>query len=178
MRGAYWAPGNVPSLDVASLGMPEIQWAGYCADIFRKTRFYRLNPRPEMLGGPSESSADRKRRKRAEAEEAKRNPPPPVDDGGDFDPFNQDPFAGPPPAPAPKPMPMFVLADPAHENLVYFEQGGTLMLDLLEATGKVEVTWFNPRTGEASSPMQITGGAYTTFNAPDANDWVLYVSRL
>jgi hypothetical protein len=132
-----------------------------------------------MLGGPTESPAERRRRKRAEAEAAKKNPPPVEDVPIDIDPFDPDPFANLPPIPAPKPPPpTFVLADPAREYLVYFEQGGTLLLDLLEATGKVQVTWFNPRTGEASSTKQIVGGAYTTFTAPDTNDWVLYVSRM
>ena len=180
MRGAYWAPGAVLAPEVSALNAPEVQWAAYCADIFRRTRFYRLTPRQEMLGGPSESAADKRRRKKAEAAEAKLNPPP-VDDTlpFDFDPFDPDPFAKLPPLPVPKPVPpMFVLADPAREYLVYFELGGSLLLDLLEATGKVQVTWFNPRTGEASPTKQIVGGAYTTFTAPDANDWVLYVSRL
>ena len=179
MKGAYYAPGIVPKMDPTELNAPELQWAVYCGDIFRKTRFYRLDPRQEMLGGPTESPADRRRRKRAEAEAAKKNPPPVEDNPVDFDPFDPDPFANLPPLPAPKPvLPTFVLADPAREYLVYFEQGGSLLLDLLEATGKVQVTWFNPRTGAASPTKQITGGAYTPFTAPDANDWVLYVSRL
>ena len=178
MRGAYWAPGNVPTLDVSSLSAPEIQWAAYCADLFRRTRFQRLSPRPEMLGGPTESAADRRRRKKAEASAAKANPPP-TEAPEDFDPFDPDAFGDLPPVPpAPKPPPMFVMADPAREYLVYFEQGGTILLDLLEATGKVQVTWFNPRTGEYSPAKQILGGAYVSFSAPDANDWVLYVSRL
>lgn len=179
MRGAYWSPANVNSADPNALNSVELKWAGHCADLFRHTRYYRLAPRPEMLGGPSESSADRKRRKKAEAAEARLKPPPPVDDAAlDLDPFDTDPFDALPPAPVPKPTPMFVLADPAREYVVYFEEGGSLLLDLLEATGKVDTTWFNPRTGEYSTTKQIMGGAYTSFTAPDANDWVLYVSRL
>jgi hypothetical protein len=179
MRGAYWAPGVVPAVDPAALNAPEIQWAAYCANLFSKTRFYRLNPRPDMLGGPAESAADRRRRKKAEAAAPKVAPPPDVGDlGDDFDPFDPDPFAALPPLPVPKPTPMFVLADPAREYVVYFEEGGSLLLDLLEATGKVQVTWFNPRTGEFSPTKQIVGGAYTQFTAPDTKDWVLYVARL
>ena len=178
MRGAYWSPGTVPSTNPSALNAPEIQWAAYCADIFRATRFYRLTPHPEMLGGPTESPGDRKRRKRAEAAAAKLNPPPADEQPLDFDPFNPDPFGDLPIAPAPKPTPMFVLADPAREYLIYFEEGGTLLLDLLEATGKVQATWCNPRTGEIGKPREMMGGAYTSFTAPDAKDWVLYVSRL
>ena len=178
MRGAYWSPGVVPSADPASLNAPEIQWAAYCGDLFRKTRFYRLTPRPDMLGGPTESSADKRRRKKAEAAATKANPPPVDALPLDFDPFDPDPFGSLPAAPAPKPTPMFVLADPAREYLVYFEEGGSLLLDLLEATGKVEITWFNPRTGVSSPIKQVVGGSYMQFTAPDNNDWVLYVARL
>ncbi|HLJ56691.1 MAG TPA: DUF5060 domain-containing protein [Chthonomonadaceae bacterium] len=176
MRGAYYAPGTVPTLEPDSLNAPDLQYAAYCAALFRRTRFYRLVPREDMLGGPAESAADKRRRKRAEAAAAVKTPPPTVDPA-DIDPFAADPFANVPAPVAPSAPPTFVLADPAREYVVYFEQGGTLLLDLLEATGKVQVTWFNPRTGVFSASMQIEGGAYSPFTAPDTNDWVLYVSR-
>jgi hypothetical protein len=180
MRGVYWSPGAIPTPDPASLNAPGIQYARYCAALFRRTRFYRLTPRPDMLGGPAESAADRRRRKKAEAEAARRNPPTEDDPllQGDFDPFDPDALAPPLAPPPPKPTRTFVLADPAREYVVYFEEGGTLLLDLLEATGRIQVTWFNPRTGEFGATKQIFGGDYVSFTAPDTNDWVLYVSRL
>ena len=72
---------------------------------------------------------------------------------------------------------MFVLADPSHEYVIYFEHGGTATLDLLEATGHVKVMWLNPRTGESQESPSIIGGSYRSFIAPDSKDWVLYLSR-
>ena len=55
MRGAYWAPGVVPTAEPSALNAPEIKWAAYCADLFRRTRFNRLTPRPEPPTVPAAS---------------------------------------------------------------------------------------------------------------------------
>src|SRR5579884_1027874 len=64
MRGGYWvatADPNVPN-------SPEVQAAAACGRFFQQTRFWRLMPRPEMLGGRDESDSDKRRRERAEEE--------------------------------------------------------------------------------------------------------------
>ena len=203
MRGAYWAGGVSPAIAGAvALNSPEIKAAAACADLFRKTRFSRLEPHQEMLGGPEESPADRRRRKKAEAEAARLKAlTAPASDATSKPPAAQD--AQPPtkdkkaltgpdtaakdtdgqakssdaPTKAVTPSPVFVLADPAWEYVIYFENGGTVMLDLLEATGHIKVLWLNPRTGEYSPEQRVLGGAYSTFTAPNSSDWVLYLSR-
>ena len=108
-------------------------------------------------------------------------PPPFSGFSGDVD-DNGDPvfnFSAQPPAVAKKPTPgaIYVLADPGWEYVVYFSSGGSVTLDLLEASSTLRQSWFNPRTGEYASQDTIKGGVYKTFTAPDANDWVLMLSR-
>ena len=99
---------------------------------------------------------------------------------GEFD-ENGDPvFATPNPAAIAKkatPGAIYVLADPGWEYVVYFGSGGSVTLDLLESIGTLRMSWFNPRTGEFASEDTMKGGIYKTFTAPDANDWVLLLSR-
>ncbi len=98
-----------------------------------------------------------------------------VDENGDPL-FN---FPAQPSVAAKKPTPgaIYVLADPGWEYVVYFSSGGSVTLDLLEASSTLRQSWFNPRTGEYASQDTLKGGIYKTFTAPDANDWVLMLSR-
>jgi hypothetical protein len=155
MSGAYPVtslPGGKAFRAADSLGAQ-----GYCAQFFRQTRFWRLEPHPEMLGRPEDDSRASRRRKRAEAEARKR--------------ANLNPEAAPPP------MPIYVLADPSWEYAVYFTGGGDITLDLVEAVGRLRSAWFNPRTGKFENERVISGGDYVSFVAPDTQDWVLYISR-
>lgn len=68
-----------------------------------------------------------------------------------------------------------VLANPGWYYVVYFPEGGEVKLDLLEATGKLQAIWFNPRTGTFSNTFQFTGGTQRVFQAPDTQDWVLLI---
>ena len=151
MRGGYW----VANLD-GGLNSPAVQLATECATLFGKTRFWRLQPHPEMLQGPQESPFEKRRRKKAEATE---KAVPPTSD--------KKPPTGP----------IYVLADPSWEYVVYFTQGGSITLDLLEATGTVHFAWYNPRTHTSIQEGDMLGGDYRTFQAPDSEDWVLSLSR-
>ncbi len=82
----------------------------------------------------------------------------------------KDPNAPPPAA--------LVLADPSREYVLYFRKGGFVTIDLLEATGRIKVTWLNLTTGESREDAEIIGGSYHAFAAPDGADWVLYLKRL
>jgi hypothetical protein len=170
MNGGYWAGefGNGPAV----IDRPETRWEAYSGRLFEKTRFWRLAPHNEMLGGNQESAFERRRRHQAEVDAAHAA-------------ANQDAAKGIETAPdgssgsdvKPTAGPIYVLADPGWEYVVYFQRGGMLTLDLLEATGKISYVWFNPRTGEFSGSDTVMGGAFRTFRAPDNNDWTLYISR-
>ncbi len=163
LRGGYWS-GNLPV--TTPLSNLELKMETDCAKFFRQTRWWRLEPHPEMLTGKEETPAEHRRRRKAEednikaAEEAGM-PVPPTSAG------ETKSLKGP----------SFLLADPGHEYVVYLEKGGYVTLDLLEATGHIRFTWFNPRTGEFQEQPPVLGGGYSTFIAPDKEDWILYLSR-
>jgi hypothetical protein len=54
------------------------------------------------------------------------------------------------------------------EYVIYLDGGGSTTVSGLP--GSFTATWFNPRTGTSSA---ASGGP--TFNAPDGNDWALYI---
>jgi len=136
---------------------PEI--VANAAKFFNQTRFWRLEPHPELLGGPLEDEAMRRRRKRIQLENAQ----------------NKKGTVSVPPAKADGPI--YLLADRAREYVVYFSKGGSVLLDLMEATGKIQMRWFDPRTGKFTTEETLMGGEYHTFTAPDTNDWVLHLTR-
>ncbi len=180
-KNAYWVSDAEPGLTSnPDAETPSTRYLAYAAALFKRTHFSELEPHAEMLGGRTESPADQRRRKRAEAAAGIASPTTP--------PTGTVPTTGailiPPP-----PTSIFVLAHTGWEYIVYFEHGGSVTLDLLEATGQVRLFWFNPRTGEyadaqgkaissaLADQQYIIGGAFRTFVAPDANDWVLYLTR-
>ena len=168
MSGAYWVGGDLTSLESAKR----------MAQFFAETRFARLSPHPEMLGGDFESATDRKRRRRAEAEilKAKAVKSGVSNSSGDDSSKSVTPVEEGVPE-IKKQTSLYILADPGREYVVYFEHGGSVLLDLLEATGRIKVSWFNPKTGVSSPVNQIYGGKFLDFVAPDENDWVLHLNR-
>lgn len=167
MRGGFWAGSETLHADgTSALESTETQMAAACARFFQKTRFWRLAPHQEFLGGPQEDPNLRRRRKKLESEDLRQRP----GVGGAM----RDAV---PPEPPPPDGPIYLLADPAWEYVVYFTRGGGVMLDLLEATGRMRMAWFNPRTGQFATDEMTMGGQYKVFTAPDNNDWVLYLSR-
>ncbi|HKV25953.1 MAG TPA: IPT/TIG domain-containing protein [Candidatus Acidoferrum sp.] len=61
------------------------------------------------------------------------------------------------------------------EYLVYAPNGGNITLNLSNTTRLMNVEWFNPATGTASSGGTVTGGSTLTFTPPFSSDAVLYV---
>ena len=184
MRDGYWVGNADSSMAVDS---PNFKMAADCAAFFRQTKWWRLDPHPEMLTGKEESPAERRRRQKVEADAFKER------QGGDAAPSGesafsgrngQSPFPNQPPFPGQgpgrnrrPPAPQFLLADPGKEYVAYLERGGHITLDLIDAPGRVKFVWFNPRTGKSLQQPDQEGGDYTVFTAPDNEDWVLYLSR-
>ncbi len=68
------------------------------------------------------------------------------------------------------------LADPGNCYVVYLPQGGCVTLHLAE--GEYHAIWFNPRDGKRlDGKIPASGGLWTSPPAPDAEDWVLLMSR-
>ena len=65
--------------------------------------------------------------------------------------------------------------------VVYLKNGGETELDLREAKGKFELSWFNPRNGQFTGKSQsVKGGGQVSIESPPADsgqDWVALVRR-
>ena len=163
MRNGYWV-GSANS--ASSAENPEFKMEADCATFFRQTKWWRLAPHPEMLTGKEETPAERRRRKKTEEAAL-------AAAGHGLPSDSALPLAN-----AGKPSgPLFLLADPGKEYVAYLERGGYMTLDLIDMPGHVRFVWFNPRTGKSQEQPDVEGGDYTTFVAPDNEDWVLSLSR-
>jgi hypothetical protein len=62
--------------------------------------------------------------------------------------------------------------------LVYALRGGPFNLDLSEVTGTYRARWFDPRTGALIRLDRgaVSGGGVVEFDAPDDQDWALWLS--
>jgi len=71
------------------------------------------------------------------------------------------------------------LANPGYTYLVYALKGGTIALDLSDARETFTAKWLDPRTGELrkAGNGQVKGGQVVQFNAPDREDWALWLSQ-
>ncbi|MCD6498243.1 MAG: DUF5060 domain-containing protein [Deltaproteobacteria bacterium] len=70
----------------------------------------------------------------------------------------------------------YCLAAPGTAYVVYLINGGQITLDLSAASGAMNVTWFDPRTGSQTNGGTVTGGSVQSFSAPGAGDWTLLVT--
>ncbi len=70
----------------------------------------------------------------------------------------------------------YCLAQPGEVYLVYLPDGGRVTLDLSEAAGDLDVSWFDPRSGGPLMPAaSVRGGAPAALVAPSADDWLALV---
>lgn len=168
MHNGYWI-GQSTAADAVSSAAPDaLRYAVACSRFFQQTHFWRLESHPEVIGEPD---AKGHRKKPSDAAPAI---------AADVAPMTG---SGLPDAPAvaaaalPALASAFVLSDLAWEYVVYMPNGGTVSLDLLEATGRIRATWFNPRSGKYGITETVKGGDYQKFTAPDSGDWVLYLDR-
>lgn len=58
--------------------------------------------------------------------------------------------------------------------LLYFPVGQAVTLRSDQLVGPLLVRWFNPRSGEWSTPLPLTGESLTP---PDREDWVVWIGR-
>jgi len=69
----------------------------------------------------------------------------------------------------------YCLATPGSQYLVFIPGGGNVTLNLSEVTGTLNVEWFNPTTGVATSGGTVSGGPSQTLTAPFGGDAVLFL---
>jgi len=68
------------------------------------------------------------------------------------------------------------LANPGNEYVVYLPNGGSVILDLSDATGTLNVEWYDPKKGTYYNERPVTGGRSETFISPFRGDVVLHIS--
>jgi hypothetical protein len=163
MRCAYFTI-DQPVGPAPSLTNPLVKAMETSDTFFKQVRYSRLEPHNELLEAQANETPEAKRRRHLANIQA--GAPVNTGDAG----TSKDPNAPPPAA--------LVLADPSREYVLYFKHGGFVTIDLLEATGRIKVTWLNLSTGESREDAQIVGGTYHAFAAPDDKDWVLNLKRL
>jgi len=69
----------------------------------------------------------------------------------------------------------YCLSSPGYEYLVYLPSGGSVTVNLTEASGSFAVEWFNPSTAVTTHGRTTTGGESRSFSAPFDGDAVLYI---
>jgi hypothetical protein len=72
----------------------------------------------------------------------------------------------------------YLSAKPGEAYLLYFTDGGSVGLDLSQATGTFTLQWINIATGESSeTTKEIRGGRIQTIDAPSSGGWVATITR-
>jgi hypothetical protein len=72
----------------------------------------------------------------------------------------------------------YCMAQAGVEYVVYFPQGGTILLDLSGTSGSFQAQWFDTRTGQWSSAGTVSGGGTVSFLSPQGiDDMALWLRR-
>jgi hypothetical protein len=69
----------------------------------------------------------------------------------------------------------YCLANPGNEYVVYLPDGGSVTVDLSDATGTLDVDWYNPKDGTYYDGGTVTDGGIETFTPPFSGDAVLHI---
>ncbi|MGD8395653.1 MAG: Ig-like domain-containing protein [Candidatus Eiseniibacteriota bacterium] len=71
------------------------------------------------------------------------------------------------------------LVDVATRYIVYLEEGGPVEVDLRDATGDMDVRWFDPRSGRFTDGVTRTAGDWERFTPPSPSNqaWILVVEQ-
>jgi len=72
----------------------------------------------------------------------------------------------------------YLAARPGQAYALYFPNGGSVGLDLKDATGKYELRWIDIATGEWGKRDTITGGKVVTVTAPAKGHWAAAVVQV
>ncbi|MFC1766335.1 putative collagen-binding domain-containing protein [Planctomycetota bacterium] len=70
----------------------------------------------------------------------------------------------------------FCLAKAGGPYLVVLKTGGSIALDLSQATGELKMRWFNPRTGEFVAGKPVKCGRKVTLGpaaSEEDQDWIV-----
>lgn len=71
----------------------------------------------------------------------------------------------------------YLAARPGHAYALYFTEGGSVGLDLREASGRFEVRWIDIAEGEWAGCGTLEGGGVATVTAPGKGHWVAAIVK-
>ncbi|RCV66100.1 putative amidohydrolase [Methanophagales archaeon] len=69
----------------------------------------------------------------------------------------------------------YCLASPGAEYVIYLPNGGSVTVDLSDATGTVNVEWYDPKNGTYHDEGTVAGGGNESFIPPFSGDAVLHM---
>jgi hypothetical protein len=69
----------------------------------------------------------------------------------------------------------YCLANIGQEYVIYLPDGGSVNVDLSDATGTLDVEWYNPKDGTYYDDGTVTGGGRESFTPPFSGDAVLHI---
>lgn len=69
----------------------------------------------------------------------------------------------------------YCLANIGQEYVIYLPDGGSVTVDLSDATGTLDVEWYDPKDGTYYAEGTVTGGGSETFTPPFSGDAVLHI---
>jgi PKD repeat protein len=69
----------------------------------------------------------------------------------------------------------YCLANIGQEYVIYLPDGGSVTVDLSDATGTLNVEWYNPKDGTYHDEGTVTGGGSESFTPPFSGDAVLHI---
>jgi hypothetical protein len=71
----------------------------------------------------------------------------------------------------------FLAAAPGKAYIVYFTSGGSVNLDLKQATGTFKLHWISVDTGQWADKANISGGNEVPVSPPDNGNWVAAIVK-
>jgi hypothetical protein len=69
----------------------------------------------------------------------------------------------------------YCLANPGTDYVIYLPDGGSVTIDLSDATGTLNVEWYDPKDGTYYDERTVIGGGRETFTPPFSGDAVLHI---
>lgn len=70
----------------------------------------------------------------------------------------------------------YLAAELGQKYLLYFTDGGSVSLDLSDASDTLHASWININSGDWGTSQLVQGGGVRTFNAPDLGGWAAVIT--
>lgn len=71
----------------------------------------------------------------------------------------------------------YALAHPGQEYAVYFPEGGSVALDLSDASGQLQFHWLDVSNGAWMDAETVQGGGDLALQTPDSGHWVVVIKK-